>query len=609
MTFRTLSRHLHQIEQTPSRILMTKLLATLLKKATAHEIDRLCYLSLGRLVPLYQSLEFNLAEKMVMRAMAGAYGVDLSKVLAAYKKVGDLGVVGEDFRIKNSEDRRQKHLSVLEVYSALRAIAEDSGEGSQERKVQGLARLLIQLDSLSVRYVVRIVLGKLRLGFSDKTLLDALSWMESGTKDGRTELALAYQVMPDIGRLARLAKQYGVARVADKAEVTLGVPVMPALAQRLKSPKDMITKMGRVLAEAKFDGTRVQIHYRRQKAAHSTGSTGSPQAGSGRGDRRQNGEWTVKSFTRNLEESSAMFPEIQQVGEQIVAESVILDSEAMGYNPKTGKLLPFQQTMTRKRKYDVDLFLHTVPLTFFVFDILYKDGKSLLSVPLLKRRKILAATVKPGKILQLSDFIVTDDATELSIYHEGRLTEGFEGAMVKKIEAPYTPGRTGWSWVKFKEAEEAAGKLADTIDCVVMGLYRGRGKRAAFGVGAFLVGIVANEKVQSSKLKVQSNGDSILTIAKIGTGLSDEQWRELAERIKKYESRIMNKTYVVHKNLIPDVWVDPGIVVEIAADEITKSPVHSAGVALRFPRLVRFRDDKSPEQATALSEVKQLARL
>src|SRR3989344_4341005 len=561
MQFKKLAEYFESLEKTSSRLEMTRILAQVFEEASETEIDKTCYLSLGRLVPAYANLEFNLAEKMVMRAMARVTGEEVSEVTKHYKQLGDLGLVIATELLKRKSIKRVK--SVKEVYETLRKSAQDSGQGSQERKVSGLAGLLGAVDGLSGKYIVRMVVGKLRLGFSDKTIIDALSWMVKGDKSLRIELEQAYFVRADIGALASTVKQR---KSVKSVSPTLGIPVMPALCQRLKSAQEMIEKMGKVAVEPKFDGTRCQIHIK--------------------------GKELLGTFTRNLEESTAMFPELSSAWRQIKAESVILDSEAVGMDPKSGKWLSFQETMVRKRKHDVEETSRKVPLKFYVFDVLYKDGKSLLDEPLHKRRQILEAILRGRGPLQLTEQLVTDEVEELREYHLRQLQRGLEGGVGKKGEGAYVPGRREFNWVKFKEEETAAGGLADALDCVVIGYYRGRGKRTKFGIGAFLVGVRQEDK--------------FLTIAKVGTGLTDEQWKDLKARSTKFETRNQPKEYHVHKSLIPDVWVEPKIVVEIAADNITRSPNHSAGVALRFPRLVRFREDKSVDQATSLVEVQRM---
>jgi DNA ligase 1 len=576
MKFAELAYFFGEMEKTRSRNAMTEMLAEMLKKSEAKEVKELTYLLMGKLGPLYQQVDLGLADKMIMRALALAYAVEPIQIFSEFKQRGDLGEVACILSNKQQAASGMR-LTVQKVYDGLLSIAGESRAGSQERKMAGLAALLKQAQPEEAKYIVRLVLGKLRLGFSDKTILDALSVMERGTKQAREALDQAYQVMPDIGVIAELVKQFGSGDIQNRVQVTMGVPVMPALAQRLKSAEEMIQKMGEVLVEPKFDGTRVQIHIRKD-TRYKIQDTNNIR-----------GEWEVKTFTRNLEETTWMFPELLKALDQVKADEIILDSEAVGIHPQTGKMLPFQMTITRKRKYGIDQAAIDVPLRFFVFDVLYKDGISLLPLPLEERRKILEQTVLPGKILEIDESFKTASADDLRAYHLSQLKAGLEGVVVKQIRSPYEPGRRGWSWVKFKEVEEASGKLSDTLDCVVMGFYRGQGKRSTFGIGAFLVGI--------------KDQDRVLTVAKIGTGLSDEQWMDLRKRLEESVTIEKPGDYVVDKGLIPDIWVDPVVVVEIAADEITTSPVHSAGMALRFPRLVSFRDDKSVANVTSLAEL------
>jgi DNA ligase-1 len=409
-----------------------------------------------------------------------------------------------------------------------------------------------------------------------------------GDKSKREEIEAAYNVRADVGEIAKNLKSQmsnvkssglnlkKIFEELGKIKPQVGIPIMPALCQRLPTPEEMIKKMGLVAAEPKFDGTRLQVHFRRPDL--------------------------VAIFTRNLENVTAMFPDIVEgVKKEVKAKEAILDGEAIGFDPKTGKFLPFQETIKRKRKYEIDQKAKEIPLKYFVFDILYKDGKSLLNLPLEKRRKILGQTLPPkNERIVLTPQIITQSADELRRFYEEQITKGLEGAVVKKWQATYEPGRRGYTWVKYKAEKKGkrGGRLADTLDCVVMGYYKGKGKRAAFGIGAFLVGVRESE-----------NSDRFLTISKIGTGLTDEQWRELKVKSEKLKVKSQPKEYKVDKNLIPDVWCQPQLVVEIEADNITISPVHTAGLALRFPRLLRFREDKSPTEATTLAEAKKLYRM
>ena len=576
MKFSELSNYLEQLEKTSSRIEITKILAELFKKTDKGEIDKTVYLLLGSLGPSYEGIVFNLAERMMVRVIAKAYSRDAKKVKAIYKKKGDLGDVAASLATG-----RGKGLGVAEVYDRLFKVAKDEGEGSQDRKVKAIAKLLSELDPLSVRFVARIPIGKLRLGFSDKTVIDALSWMKKGDKSLRGKLETAYFVLPDVGLLAKKVKQLGVSKATKDTLPVVGVPVLPMLAQRLKSPAEMIKKMGQVGVEPKFDGLRIQIHYRK----------GPPRLAKAR--RGEAG--FVKAFTRNMNETSWMFPELAKIGSFISASEVILDTEAVGLDEKTRALANFQTTMTRRRKHEIEETARKIAIKFYVFDILFKDGKNFMGKTYIERRKELAKTVKDSRVFQVVDYQLTKDASVIAKEMLREVKEGLEGIIIKRADSRYVPGRTGWRWVKMKEKEKAHAKLADTIDCVVMGYSAGRGRRAEFGVGQFLVGV--REK------------DQIKTVTKVGTGLTDEQFRELKKRLKRIEVGKKPKEFVVHKNLEPDTWVTPSLVVEIAADEITKSPTHTAGFALRFPRLIKFRDDKSVNQATTLSEVKRLFKL
>jgi len=592
VTFEKFAKYLEQLEATSSRLKITEILANLFKEASPIEVEKICYLSLGQLAPLYEGIEFNMAEKLMYRAIGLAFGVKEEEVKKEFKKVGDLGEVAYKLKVKSQKSKvKSKELSVADVYEELLKIAQDGGAGSVERKVNKMAELLRELGELGVKYTVRIPLGRLRLGFSGLTIFDALSKIVAGDKSKRKEIEEAFNIQADIGHIAKAIKEKGLPGLKG-IKIQLGTPVMPGLCQRLPTAEEMIEKMSKVAVEPKYDGTRLQMHFSRQKKEQKRDDLSLF-------DFQSRG--FVRTFTRNLENTTHMFPDLAQATwKEIKADEVILDGEAIGYDEKTGKFLPFQETIKRKRKHEVAQTVKEVPLRYYVFDVLYKDGEDLLRVPFEQRRKILEKIIPSGnKKIILSPQIVTDDPQELRRYHDEQKKKGLEGVVVKKWQSTYDPGRRGYTWVKFKEEEgKKGGGLADTLDCVVMGYNRGKGKRAGFGIGAFLVGIKESE-----------NSDMFLTISKIGTGLTDEQWREMNKRGNEVKVKEMPRQYKVDKNLVPDVWCDPKIVVEIQADNITVSPIHTAGLALRFPRLVRFRDLKAPEEATTLREARKLYRM
>lgn len=565
MKFRDFVEYLEKLEKTSSRLAITDILVELIKKINLNEVREGVYLTLGQIGPDYDRLDMGMAGKMIVRALASTAGESTEEMEGKYKKMGDLGELAESLNIRVHNDG----LSVTEVYERLEKIGRDAGEGSQERKVLALVDLLRNCRGTERKFVVRMVTGKVRIGFSAKTILDALSQIESGSKSLRKELDRVFQIFPDVGEMVYRVKEDGMNGLK-KVRVKTSVPVVSALCQRLNEYGEIVKKMGEVGVERKYDGSRVQIHYNRK-------------------------DQSIRTFTRNLEESSAMFPELLKIGDYTSADEIILDSEACGYDKKTNKVLPFQVTITRKRKHGVEEASESVPLRFFVFDILSLNGESLLEKPYWERREMLKKVIKENETLVIDEVIKTDKAGEVEELHDKFLKEGFEGAVIKKWDGEYLPGRQGWNWVKIKEAEGSSGKLSDTLDLVILGYYFGRGKRADFGMGAFLVGT--------------KKGESWVSLAKIGTGLTDEEFRGLTERLKELKQERKPVDVEVEGALVPDVWVKPKVVVEIAADEITRSPSHAGGIALRFPRLIRFRDDKNADQVTSWEEVLGIGKI
>jgi len=562
MQFRELASYLERLEKTSSRLEITRILTELFKASSASEIDKVVYLSLGILAPNYEGVLLNLAEKMMVRTLAVAYQKTPADVLALFKKVGDIGSVAQELGIKSKV--LGKNLSVTDVYEKLLEIARDSGEGSQDTKIGKMAELLKNLDPLSARFVSRIPVGRLRLGFSEKTVIDALA---KSNKETGAEIETAYNIRPDIGYIARLVKEGNL----KSAKPQIGVPVVPMLAARLNSTTEMIKKMGEVSVEPKFDGLRIFIHYRKK-------------------------DNLVKIFTRNMNSIDInTFPELLSVGKFIKADEVILDSEAIGVDEKREMFLDFQKTIQRRRKHEIAKNASEIPLQFQVFDILLVNGRSMIAEPYVKRREELKKVVISGSLLRIDENTITKDPEVIKNMHQKYLKIGLEGVVVKKANAGYVSGRTGWNWVKMKEEEGREGRLADTVDCVIMGYTVGKGKRVGFGVGQFLAGI--------------ADGDKFKTVTKVGTGLTDEQFRELKKRLSKLQVKEKPKEYEVNKDLYPDFWVEPEVLVELAADEITVSPKHTAGMALRFPRLIQFRDDKNAKDSTTLSELHQLFKL
>ena len=592
MKFSKLAEYFSRIEATPKRLEITAILAELLKESSPEEIDKICYLVLGQLAPLYEGVEFNLAGKMLIRVMADAYMVAGAEVEKIAKEKGDLGDAAEELAKGKRQEAKGKKLEVSEVYQKLRKIAEDSGTGSSARKVRGMAELFQSLDPLSVRYVARIPVASLRLGFSDKTILDALSVAQVGDKSLRPLIERAYNVSADIGRIAQLVKRSGKSGL-EKIGVTVGVPVRMAAAERLPTPVEIMEKMGgKLAAEPKYDGFRVQVHLDKARRQES-GDGSEEQLGLEGLKGTEKGPW-VKIFSRNLENTTPMFPEIVTAAQKLPVKSAIFEGEAIAYNPETEEFEPFQETAKRKRKYGIREKAVELPLKVFAFDLLYLDGRDLTREPYETRRRTLEKLMAGvTDTIMVAEEKVFTDAKELEKFFLEEIEHGLEGIMTKRLDGVYQAGVRNFNWVKLKRVEE--GKLEDTIDCVVLGYYTGRGKRTQFGIGGFLVAVYDDKT------------DTFKTISRVGSGLTDEEWREMKKRVDGLKTKEKPKNADVVKEHAPDVWADPSIVVAIRADEITKSPLHTAGgLALRFPRLMAFRDDKTPEQATTVAELEEL---
>ncbi len=554
-----------------------------------------------------------MAEKQVAGAIAAGFGIEREEVLKLYAKLGDMGSVAEKLAgpvrsfpptfakatagkpadssvalpleaskrsgVGSPSSSATRHpISVAEVFDVLTKIAKTSGEGTVEKRQTLLSDLLTKMDSLSAKFLVRIPLGNLRLGIGDPTILDGLALAKLGDKNKRKLLEGAYNRTSDLGLIAKTLWFEGLPAV-EKLKVMVGKPIRSERCERLPNVTKVFEKMSSaeqnsVHATPKFDGFRVQIHKDGDK---------------------------VSMFSRNLENMTHMFPElIEGTLKQVKAKTAILDTEALAYNRESEEFLPFQETTKRRRKHGVKEMAESLPLKAFVFDILYKDGESLIDLPLQERSKILKETIKDDETLIPAPGIIIDNPQKLQIMLDDCISKGLEGVVVKRLDSKYEAGARNFNWVKLKR--HSSGELQDTIDCVILGYISGKGKRTAFGAGALLVGLYDEKK------------DEFVTVSRIGTGLTDEEWREIHKRADKI--KVEHKPARVNSVIAPSVWIKPEIVIEVLADEITRSPMHTAGkngedpgYALRFPRLVSFRtSDKKPEDSTSVKELVEMYR-
>jgi len=579
MYFSRLATYFERIEGKSSRLEITQILAELFNELSFEEIGQTVYLLQGRVAPLFEKTEFGMAEKTVVKAIVNSLNIDRPYFEKENSRLGDVGKTVEEFK-KQYVSFEQREMTINEVFLDLERLAKAAGDGSNDIKVGILSGLIAQLDSLSCRYLVRIPQGMMRLGFSDMTIIDAYSWMLVGTKQYRAEIEAAYHVRPDLGYIGQLLKKDGIEGVR-KVSPQLFTPIIMMRAERLSSGDEIVKQIGECAIEPKYDGFRLQIHFRRQKTE----------------DRRQNNT-EVRLYSRNLEDVTYMYPDIVEgVKREITADETIFEGEAIGYNPVERIFLPFQETVQRKRKYDIEEKAREIPLKLFIFELLYLNGTSYINEPFTKRREFLETVVDkkniPDKnVTILAPHELLSDPLLIEANFDSAVERGLEGIIAKKLDGTYRPGARGWNWIKFKRSYSS--KIHDTVDCLVMGYDTGKGKRTGFGIGAFLVGVY-DEKEETYK-----------TVSKIGTGLTDDEWREMKTRCDKLQVKKKPEEYVIDKAMEVDMWVTPGIVVEIKADEITQSPSHTALFALRFPRLVKFRDDKSARDVTSFSEISDL---
>ncbi len=586
MHFSKFAKYLQRLEETSKRLEITSILTELIQELEPEETDKAIYLASGYLKAPFESENFNIADKMVAKVLeytfASAQETNIAdRISKLYAQEGDLGNVAEQLQ----SDQRGKNLSISDVYEKLMVLAQTSGTGSTDSKVRKAADLLKLLDKISTKYAVRIMLGTIRLGFTELTIIAALAqFLENKTI--AEDIEAVYNIHPDIGLVAKSIKENGIEGLA-KIRIETGVPVLSQKAQRVSGMEEAMERIKNVWAEFKFDGTRVQLHFDKNKK-HTTKEEEA--VGLFEAEKKDSNKYLIKTFTRNLEESTHQYPDLTDAAmKQIDADSIILDGEAIGYNRETGAFLPFQETITRKRKHDVAETAKNIPLKYFVFDILYLNGKSLIHLPLRERREILSKVIKPGDTIVVDEHMETSLFEDLLEYFEIAKEKGLEGLLVKSPEDPYQAGARSYSWIKLKKADEKL--LRDSIDCVVLGYYNGKGVRSKFGIGGFMVGVY-DEK-----------SDSFKTVSKIGTGLKEDDWIKLKKMADKLKIEKLPANVDISKPLLPDVLVKPKIVVEIGADEISISQNHTAGYALRFPRLLKFRDDKKATEATTVSEV------
>ncbi len=578
LLFSEVSTVFAEIEKRSGRLEMTDVLATLFKRANSKEIGKLVYLIQGILAPPYEGIDLGMGERFALEAIASASGYGRAEVEREYKKSGDRGDTVEALLGK----RKQTALLTTEmetgyVFDAMLKIAKASGQGSQDQKIKILTELLNNASPLEARYIVRFVIGSLRLGVGDPTIIDAISVAKSSTGDKvlREPLERAYNVCSDLGYVATRFYENPNSIAEKEFTVQPFRPLMPALAEREDSPKAIIERLGKCGVEMKYDGFRLQCHKKGER---------------------------VELYSRKLEIMTNMFPDLVAAIKAIKKDEMIFEGEALAFDTKNKRYFPFQQTMHRRRKHGIGEASEQFPLNLFVFDLLYADGNDMTDVPYKERRKAIEKIFK-GKILMPSKMKLVSKTKDLESVFKQALAQGLEGIMAKDLSASYTAGKRKFAWIKLKKSY---GKSVDTIDTVIVGYYLGQGARADFEFGGLLVAVYNPE---SGRLE---------TVARIGSGFSEEEMGQLQGMLDKIKTKNAPKMLDYKSDKVtPDFWVEPKYVVEVAFDDITESPMHTCsvtpqkdkGLALRFPRMVHLRDDKTVKEATTTQEVQKMFEL
>lgn len=549
MKYKILAETYEQLEKNPSRLAKIDILTDLIRTTKTDLLPDMVLLARGRVFPSWGTKEMEFGMSHLMEAIRKATGSDKNLVVAKIKELGDIGKAAQ----WAVEHRKQvllevQELDVKDVIDNLRKVSEITGAGTVEKKVGLVAQLFARAKPLEACYLARTITEELRIGVGEGVVRDAIAKMFDIDP---VELETAYALTNDYGVLAKMLKENGKNALSN-IKMELGRPIKVMLAQKTDTMEQGIADVGGIAAiEYKYDGFRVQVH--------------------------KNGDKIIV-FTRRLEDVTAQFPDIvEAVKKSVTAKSCIIEGESIGIDPEDGKWLPFQKISRRiKRKYEIDTMVKKIPVVTHLFDILYLEGKNVLKLPFKDRRRMLEKITKPGRMLVLADQLVTNDVSKAMEFYQHSLSLGNEGVMLKNLEAPYQPGSRVGNMLKLKP-------IMETLDLVITGAEWGVGRRAGW-FGSFILSAYDPESGEFKE------------VGRMATGLTDEQFKEMTESLKP----------LVTEEIGNVATVKPRVVVEVGYEEIQQSPKYLSGFALRFPRLVRVREDRAPEESDTLERVGEL---
>ena len=554
---------------------MTSILAGFLRTADKSELRSIVYLSQGKLHPDFVPGVLGMADRLVMKAIAKASGNPEDKVEKLTVETGDLGQVAETLISKKKQMALfSEELTVARVVKGLATIEGAEGKDSQDIKQKTLAGLLHDSNPVEARYLCRTVTGRMRVGAADMTILDALA-EAFASKEDRPAIERAFNVTCDIGLVAETIANGGMDAVR-AIGVKVGSPVKVMLAERLPSIAEVVEKMGgRCAMEYKYDGIRVQAHI---------------------------GKDSVRLYSRRLEDLTSNFPDIaESLRARCRHGEAIIEGECVAIDPETGFMLPFQNVTHRRKKHGMDEAVKEVPVRIFMFDMLFADGEDWTSRPYLERREALESGFEIGDNVQMTTMRIVESPEDGEDFFSNAIGARCEGIMAKSIapDSVYRAGSRGFLWIKYKKDYQQA--LTDSFDLTVVGAFYGMGKRAG-RYGALLMAAYDNET------------GTFPTVCKLGTGFDDAFLDYMPTLLDGTLSE--TKPGSVDAEMIPAVWFEPSVVLEVVAAEITLSPIHTAakdvlkegaGLGIRFPRFTgRVRDDKTPEQCTTVTEIVEM---
>jgi len=571
MDFSIVAEIFEKMENTTKRIELTNILVELLKKTPKKIIPNAVYLLQGIIRPNFEGVELGIAEKLAIRAISKSSGLSIKKIEDDYRKVGDLGLTASNIlKLKTQTTFTAEKITLERVYETLFKIAKLEGKGSQDLKMKYISSLLNDATPLEAKFVLKILLGTLRLGVAENTVMDALAIAFTGKKENKERIENAYNVSSDLGKVSQMVATNGIDGIK-KFKISLFSPIRPMLADRVKSEKEAIKKMPELFsAEYKLDGERVQIHKQANK---------------------------IILFSRRLENITQYYPDIvENIGKSLNVHEGVFEAEIVPINENTGEFLPFQELMHRRRKYKLEQAVSQYPITVNFFDVLYFDNKNCLNLEYSERRKILEKLVNEDNFSKLVPMLFVKNENEIEDFLENSINAGCEGLMLKTPSAPYRAGTRGSNWLKLKR--EYRNELGDSVDLIVIGAYFGRGRRTGL-YGTLLLATYNPEK------------DNFPSICKVGTGFTDESLDQLYQILSNKVT--LKKNSRVVSEMEADVWFEPELVLEIVASEITLSPIHKTGLnlirkgsgfALRFPKFTgKIRYEKAVEDASTDEEV------